>query len=78
MKTSLRRYNYFYIFPFSKQVYVASYGTMKPVFIVQLRLEEERCEEAEARVKELEKQVLLCFHIVRLCFRASAHWLLFG
>ncbi|CAK7336069.1 unnamed protein product [Dovyalis caffra] len=33
------------------------YGTMKPASIVQLRLEEERCKEAEARVKELEKQV---------------------
>lgn len=26
-------------------------------FALQLRLEEERCEEAEARVRELEKQV---------------------
>lgn len=32
-----------------------------PKFIVQLRLEEERCKEVEARVRELEKQVLLCF-----------------
>lgn len=28
-----------------------------PLFAAQLRLEEERCEEAEARVRELEKQV---------------------
>jgi hypothetical protein len=43
----------------------ATYGTIKPVFIVQLRLEEERCKEADARVKELEKQVLISFHIFK-------------
>jgi hypothetical protein len=30
-------------------------------FDVQLRLEEDRCDEAEARVKELEKQVIALF-----------------
>jgi hypothetical protein len=30
-------------------------------FDVQLRLEEDRCDEAEARVKELEKQVIVLF-----------------
>lgn len=37
-----------------------------PLFSAQLRLEEERCEEAEARVRELEKQVNDFFkHVVR-------------
>ena len=31
--------------------------------LMQLRHEEDRCEEAEARVKELEKQVLALFYI---------------
>lgn len=40
-----------------------------PLFSAQLRLEEERCEEAEARVRELEKQVNDFFkHVVR-CVR---------
>lgn len=41
--------------------------------IEQLRLEEERCEEAEARVKELEKQVLafpfLSQYVFAICIK---------
>lgn len=33
-------------------------------FSVQLRLEEERCKDAEARVRELEKQVIVIFSIL--------------
>lgn len=43
--------------------------------LVQLRHEEERCEEAEARVKELEKQVFAVPHGVTECQRLGFIWL---
>lgn len=41
------------------------FSTIEPDFTLQLRLEEERCKEAEARVRELEKQVIVFFRIGR-------------
>lgn len=48
------------------------------VYALQLRLEEERCEEVEARVRELEKQVIdFLKHIVR-CVCAISFFFFFN
>lgn len=46
-----------FFFEFDYFRWLNSFYVINSAFAVQLRLEEERCEEAEARVRELEKQV---------------------
>lgn len=83
MRTFLRRFYDFSFFSLLFHSILLNIFVLKCVFVycLQLRLEEERCKEAETRVRELEKQVMdisFLYNIHYLCLSFSLPWKIFS